>query len=238
MPPIITIPGVQPLEKCEQTHLVGSALGATIRQPTTLKTRPADGTLHHVDHDPADAHVQATTCNCFKAPDYVVMYARDDPRRACHPTGWTPAHELTGVRGYGRTSVRRNLAVWRSIPCIGFRRWAPGKTEIPVKTFCAAERWLPATCFALLILFFIFAAETGTDEGFYLVASKLVYQGKVLYRDFHYTQMPLLPYVYGVPQLIFGNSLYVGRLTSVRCYWCCRSWSWLRRQGFWQEMAA
>src|SRR5437016_4568472 len=36
------------------------------------------------------------------------------------------------------------------------------------------------------------------DEGFYLLAAKSVYHGKVLYRDFFYTQMPLLPYVYGL----------------------------------------
>ena len=72
-----------------------------------------------------------------------------------------------------------------------------------------------AAIFALLILFFIFAGQINQDEGFYLLAGKLVYEGKLPYRDFHYTQMPLLPYVYGLPQLILGNSLYVGRFTSV-----------------------
>src|SRR5947209_681967 len=52
------------------------------------------------------------------------------------------------------------------------------------------------------------------DEGWYLYAARLVYQGQLPYRDFAFTQSPLLPYVYGLPQLLFGPSLLVGRLTS------------------------
>jgi dolichyl-phosphate-mannose-protein mannosyltransferase len=36
------------------------------------------------------------------------------------------------------------------------------------------------------------------DEGFYLLASRLVMQRKAPYLDFFYTQAPLLPYVYGL----------------------------------------
>jgi len=35
------------------------------------------------------------------------------------------------------------------------------------------------------------------DEGFYLLAAKLVSEGKRLYHDFFYPQMPFLPWVYG-----------------------------------------
>jgi hypothetical protein len=35
------------------------------------------------------------------------------------------------------------------------------------------------------------------DEGFYLMTSRLVTEGKLPYRDFFLTQMPLTPYVYG-----------------------------------------
>ena len=34
------------------------------------------------------------------------------------------------------------------------------------------------------------------DEGWYLYAANLVAEGKVPYRDFFYTQGPLLPFVY------------------------------------------
>jgi hypothetical protein len=36
------------------------------------------------------------------------------------------------------------------------------------------------------------------DEGFYLLASRLVFEGKLPYRDFLYLQTPLLPYFYGL----------------------------------------
>jgi hypothetical protein len=57
--------------------------------------------------------------------------------------------------------------------------------------------------------------QVNLDEGWYLWASKLVYEGNVLYRDFAFPQSPLLPYVYGVFQRVWGQGLYQGRLTSV-----------------------
>ena len=63
-------------------------------------------------------------------------------------------------------------------------------------------------------LAFVIFGNTNRDEGWYLYASRLVYEGKIPYRDFPYFQMPLLPYIYGLPQLLFGPSLLVGRLTS------------------------
>ena len=36
------------------------------------------------------------------------------------------------------------------------------------------------------------------DEGFYLMASRLVFEHRVPYRDFFFTQTPLLPFVYGL----------------------------------------
>lgn len=56
--------------------------------------------------------------------------------------------------------------------------------------------------------------QANTDEGWYLYASKLVFQGALPYRDFAYTQMPLLPYIYGVLQIV-APSLLLGRLTSI-----------------------
>jgi len=52
------------------------------------------------------------------------------------------------------------------------------------------------------------------DEGFYLFASKLVFQGKTLYRDFFYTQMPLLPFVFGGWMRIAGETWNSARLLS------------------------
>jgi hypothetical protein len=53
------------------------------------------------------------------------------------------------------------------------------------------------------------------DEGWYLYASKIVYEGKIPYRDFAYTQTPLLPYVYGILELISLGGVTSGRLLSI-----------------------
>ena len=52
------------------------------------------------------------------------------------------------------------------------------------------------------------------DEGAYLIAAKLVTQGKLLYHDFSYPQMPLLPYLHAAWMKVFGVSWYAGRLLS------------------------
>ena len=52
------------------------------------------------------------------------------------------------------------------------------------------------------------------DEGFYLMAAKLVASGRVPYSNFWYPQAPLLPYVYGGWQRLFGQSWYLERLLS------------------------
>lgn len=65
------------------------------------------------------------------------------------------------------------------------------------------------------LVFFLFYRTVNLDEGWYLWASKLVYEGKLLYRDFAYTQTPLLPYVYGLLQPLLGQGLYEGRLITI-----------------------
>ena len=55
------------------------------------------------------------------------------------------------------------------------------------------------------------------DEGFYSTAARLVWQGKVPYRDFFYQQAPLLPYLYSWIWAIYPQSLVSMRLLSVFC---------------------
>ncbi len=72
--------------------------------------------------------------------------------------------------------------------------------------------------FSLLVTQFVFLfyfRQVNLDEGWYLWASKLVYEGKLLYRDFAYTQTPLLPYVYGLAQRLFGDGLAQGRALTI-----------------------
>jgi hypothetical protein len=64
----------------------------------------------------------------------------------------------------------------------------------------------------LLLLFF---RRVNLDEGWYLGAAQRVYAGQLLYRDFAYTQTPLLPYVYGLIEPLLGLGLYQGRLLTI-----------------------
>jgi hypothetical protein len=69
--------------------------------------------------------------------------------------------------------------------------------------------------FVINSIAFIRLGRVNADEGWYLYASKLVYAGQSPYRDFAYTQTPLLPYIYGIAQNLFSPSIYLGRVTSV-----------------------
>lgn len=68
---------------------------------------------------------------------------------------------------------------------------------------------------AVLLVPFSFLRYVDGDEGDYLLAAKLSVAGEVPYRDFLYTQMPLLPYVYGAWSAVTGESWYAARLLSV-----------------------
>lgn len=68
----------------------------------------------------------------------------------------------------------------------------------------------------LLVFFSWIALERliARDEGFYMLASKLVWQGKLLYSDFFYPQGPLLPYIYGAWMALLGYTWESARLCS------------------------
>ena len=69
--------------------------------------------------------------------------------------------------------------------------------------------------YAILGIYYVFFGQLNYDEGTEIYVSNLVYSGKIPYIDFMYTHGPVLPYIYGIPQLLFGSSMYVGRLTSL-----------------------
>lgn len=74
--------------------------------------------------------------------------------------------------------------------------------------------WLALGLLVAQLAFWVVFRLVNLDEGWYLWAGQEVYQGRLLYRDFAYTQTPLLPYVYGLLQLLFGSSLYLGRVVT------------------------
>ena len=69
--------------------------------------------------------------------------------------------------------------------------------------------------FLLLSAFFSWIAPhrfVAMDEGFYLLAAKLVGEGKVLYRDFFYPQTPLYPYLFAGWMKLSGCSWEAARI--------------------------
>jgi hypothetical protein len=55
------------------------------------------------------------------------------------------------------------------------------------------------------------------DEGFYTTAARLVWEGKVPYRDFFFQQAPLLPYLYSWIWAVHPQSLVAMRMFSAAC---------------------
>ncbi len=69
--------------------------------------------------------------------------------------------------------------------------------------------------FAGEALAFAFYGYLNRDEGWYLVSGDLAWHGQMPYRDFPYFQTPLLPYLFGGTQLLFGHTIIAGRITSM-----------------------
>jgi hypothetical protein len=63
---------------------------------------------------------------------------------------------------------------------------------------------LMALLFIALIHFTITNIGLNSDEGCYIMAAKKAISGKIPYRDFGYTQTPLLPYINGFLMRVFG----------------------------------
>lgn len=77
-----------------------------------------------------------------------------------------------------------------------------------------ASRFVLAPVAVFLACFFEFAAchrLIDGDEGFYLLASRLVMEHRTPYLDFFYTQAPLVPYAYGLWMSLFGISWFSAR---------------------------
>ena len=68
--------------------------------------------------------------------------------------------------------------------------------------------------YAILGIINIYFGRLTSDEGWYLYVSNVVYSGTIPYRDFLFTQMPFVPYIYGLILNIVTPSLVVGRWLS------------------------
>jgi len=77
------------------------------------------------------------------------------------------------------------------------------------------QAWIVAIL-ALTPLFIVisFNRLIDGDEGYYLMAAKLINQGHLIYSDFFYPQMPALPYIYAVWFNLSNESWITGRALS------------------------
>lgn len=68
-----------------------------------------------------------------------------------------------------------------------------------------------------LAVLLLYATRRGLnpDEGFYPLAARLVWEGKIPYRDFLFSQGPLIPYIYGWIAGLHPQSLVAMRFVSV-----------------------
>ncbi len=80
---------------------------------------------------------------------------------------------------------------------------------------------IAAIVMAILTIFLFGSALQGFDhdENIYCTAGALIVSGKVMYRDFAFLHMPLLPVIYAFLFTLFKttNYLFVGRVFSVAC---------------------
>jgi hypothetical protein len=72
---------------------------------------------------------------------------------------------------------------------------------------------------------FIFLGRYVEDEGWYCLIARDVWRGKLLYEDIRFTQMPLLPYLYGAILRILPPRIEAGRaisaLMALGGIWAC-----------------
>lgn len=67
------------------------------------------------------------------------------------------------------------------------------------------------------LLYYASVRPIDGDEGFYTTAARLVWEGKVPYRDFFFQQAPLLPYLYSWIWAVHPRSLVAMRMFSAVC---------------------
>ncbi len=89
--------------------------------------------------------------------------------------------------------------------------------ERPKVTGTSSNKLFILPAFLLQAVFFWFVSQhrlIDADEGFYVLAARLVVQHKVPYIDFFYTPAPLLPYAYAAWLKLTGTSWFAARAFS------------------------
>jgi len=92
---------------------------------------------------------------------------------------------------------------------------APGEAPLTAhRQVCKYLIALLVLAFVCVTVFHVFRGEHDVDEGFYTYASWWVFRGHRPYQDFFFTQVPMVPYVYGGLLQSVGLSLHRARALS------------------------
>jgi hypothetical protein len=75
--------------------------------------------------------------------------------------------------------------------------------------------WLISVLYLFIGVCFVIFKPLYSDEGYYFWAAKNVWQGKLIYVDFLYHQLPLLPFIYAPFSDLGIYSYYILRFTSI-----------------------
>ena len=85
-----------------------------------------------------------------------------------------------------------------------------GTLKVTARIFLAAL----AVAYIAEAVAFASLGRSVIDEGVYLNAGRLLYEGQLPYRDFPFSQAPVVAYLYGAAVHLFGTSVVVGRSVS------------------------
>jgi hypothetical protein len=89
-----------------------------------------------------------------------------------------------------------------------------GNEHVPKKSWRYVGVALVSLVYLAGLLYYAQVRRVEADEGYYTSAARLVWEGKVLYRDFVYQQSALLPYLYSWVWGVHPRSLVAMRLLS------------------------
>lgn len=94
---------------------------------------------------------------------------------------------------------------------------APSVVSVHARYSVALALALPAVVYLALAWRYTRTGLWNADEGFYCLAAHRAVSGGVLYRDFGYSQLPLLPYLNGAAMAVTGYGLIAQR--AVNAVW-------------------
>lgn len=99
------------------------------------------------------------------------------------------------------------------------RASADARAALPSRRRARRETILLSLVVLAAAVLWAWAGRWYGDEGWYLYCGKIAFEGKVPYRDFLYTQLPLVLYLYGAVARFITPDIFAARAVSVLLTW-------------------